>query len=195
MLRNMIEFSLNEASKALNEFMTSKQTVNSLESAANLMILCLKNGGCIYSCGNGGSMCDASHFAEELSGRYRVNRIPLKAIALSDSAYLTCVGNDYGYENSFSRAVEGFGNKGDVLLTISTSGNSANIVNAAKMAKKLNMSVIALTGAKNSNLSKIADVTIHGPESKFSDRIQEIHIKCIHILIQLIEFGVLKITY
>lgn len=195
MLKNMVEFSLNEASKALDEFITSNRTINSLESAANLMILCLKNGGCIYSCGNGGSMCDASHFAEELSGRYRINRTPLRAIALSDSAYLTCVGNDYGYENSFSRAVEGFGNRGDVLLAISTSGNSANIVNAAKMAKRLNMYVIALTGAENSDLSRVADVTIYGPESKFSDRIQEIHIKCIHILIQLIEFGVLNITY
>ena len=132
-------------------------------------------------------MSDAMHFAEELSGRFRDDRPSIPAMAISDPGYLTCTANDYGYDRIFSRFVEGFGNTGDVLLAISTSGNSANIVNAAKSASEKGMAVIALTGKDGGELAKICDVEIRAPKSEYSDRIQEIHIKVIHILVMLIE--------
>ena len=148
---------------------------------------CLKNGGKIISCGNGGSLCDATHFAEELTGRFRNDRGPLPAMAINDPAYLTCGGNDYSFDVAFSRWVEAFGKSGDVLLAISTSGTSPNIIKAAEAAKNLRMKVIALTSKNGKTLSDLADVTIAAPDAPHSDRIQEIHIKVIHILIEAIE--------
>lgn len=139
------------------------------------------------SCGNGGSNCDAMHFAEELSGRFRSDRKALPAISISDPAHITCVGNDYGFEYIFSRYVEALGREGDVLLAISTSGNSSNILNAVKAAKERGMMVIALSGKDGGKLASMADVNIIVSHVGFSDRIQEVHIKIIHILILLIE--------
>ena len=132
-------------------------------------------------------MCDAMHFAEELSGKFREERKPLPAISISDPSHITCVGNDYGFQFVFSKYLEGIGISGDVLLAISTSGNSENIINAANYAKANNIKVVSLTGKDGGKLSGLSDVEIRVPHFGYSDRIQEIHIKVIHILILLIE--------
>ena len=146
-----------------------------------------KAGGKVISCGNGGSHCDAMHFAEELTGRYRENRPGYPAIAISDVSHLSCVSNDFGYEYVFSRYVEAVGREGDVLLGISTSGNSGNIIKAIDAARAKGMKVITLTGKDGGKMAGSADVEIRVPHFGYADRIQEIHIKAIHILIQLIE--------
>jgi D-sedoheptulose 7-phosphate isomerase len=132
-------------------------------------------------------LCDAAHFAEELTGKYRENRNPYSAVAINDPAYITCVGNDYSFEEIFSRYVEAVGKEGDVLLAISTSGNSINVVKSVEMAKALKIKVIGLTCTGVNKLSEICDLVLAAPKSKYSDRIQEIHIKIIHVLIQIIE--------
>jgi D-sedoheptulose 7-phosphate isomerase len=132
-------------------------------------------------------MCDAMHFAEELSGRFREDRKALAAISISDPSHLSCVGNDYGYDFVFSRYLEALGNKGDVLLAISTSGNSANVLNAIAVAKEKGMVVIGLTGKDGGKMASLCDVEIRAPHSSYADRAQEIHIKVIHSLIHYIE--------
>lgn len=186
-LRNIITDSLASAKAELDAFISDPAAVTSIEAAALLMADSLRQGGKIISCGNGGSLCDATHFAEELTGRFREDRRPLPAMAINDPAYLTCVGNDYSFEDVFSRWVEAFGKPGDVLLAISTSGTSANVLKAAEAARKLGMKVVALTSKKGKPLAELADVTIAAPDAPHSDRIQEIHIKVIHILIETIE--------
>ena len=187
MTENIINHSLVDARKELEAFLADPCTVPSVETAAKIMAECLKGGGKIISCGNGGSLCDATHFAEELTGRFRNDRSPFPAMAINDPAYLTCVGNDYSFDIVFSRWVEAFGKPGDVLLAISTSGTSKNIINAAAAAKDTGMKVIALTSKKGKPLSELADVSVMAPDAPNSDRIQEIHIKVIHILIETIE--------
>ena len=186
-IRETIIKSLDEARRALEEFMSSPSALDQIEKAAQICVEALRDGNKIISCGNGGSLCDATHFAEELTGRYRDSRCPLPAIAINDPAYMTCVGNDFGFQNVFSRYVEGVGSKGDVLLAISTSGNSQNILDAVAKAQKKGMKVISLTSLGESKLSPLSDVAICTPRTAHSDRIQEIHIKVIHILIQCIE--------
>ena len=186
-IRETIIKSLDEARRTLEEFMSSPSALDQIEKAAQICVEALRNGNKIISCGNGGSLCDATHFAEELTGRYRDSRCPLPAIAINDPAYMTCVGNDFGFQNVFSRYVEGVGSKGDVLLAISTSGNSQNILDAVAKAQQKGMKVISLTSLGESKLSPLSDVAICTPRTAHSDRIQEIHIKVIHILIQCIE--------
>ena len=186
-MNEIINRSLLEALNTLQEFINNSDNAERIEQAASLMSGCLLKGNKILSCGNGGSLCDATHFAEELTGRYRLNRKPLAAIAMNDPAYLTCVGNDFSFEDTFSRYVEAIGNTNDVLLAISTRGNSENVVRCASKAKLMGMKVVALTREGDNLLKQVSDVTIASPETPFSDRIQEIHIKVIHILIQLIE--------
>ena len=183
----IIKNELNESYRLLKNFIDDDSNINAIESAAELMKVSIKNGGKIISCGNGGSMCDAMHFAEELTGKFREERKPLPAISISDPSHITCVGNDYGFQFVFSKYLEGIGKKGDVLLAISTSGNSENIINAANYAKKNNIKVVSLTGKDGGKLSGLSDVEIRVPHFGYSDRIQEIHIKVIHILILLIE--------
>jgi len=161
--------------------------INSINQAASLMSEAVKNGGKIISCGNGGSHCDAMHFAEELTGRFREHRKPLPAIAISDPTHISCVGNDYGFENIFSRFIEAIGNPGDILLAITTSGNSPNIINAVKSAQSKKLTSIILTGNNGGEVSQMADLSLIVPYNGYSDRIQEIHIKIIHIFILLIE--------
>lgn len=186
-LRNIITDGLAEAKSELDAFINDPLTAPSIMEAANLMATCLTQGGKIISCGNGGSLCDATHFAEELTGRFRDDRRPLPAMAINDPAYITCVGNDYSFEDVFSRWVEAFGKTGDILLAISTSGSSKNILKAAAAARRLGMKVVALTSKKGKSLAELADVVVAAPDAPHSDRIQEIHIKVIHILIQSIE--------
>lgn len=184
---DLIKAELVEAQKVLEQFLSTKANLEAIEKAALLMVQAINSGGKIFSCGNGGSHCDAMHFAEELTGRYRENRKALPAIAISDPSHLSCVSNDFGYDFVFSRYIEGLGRQGDVLLGISTSGNSTNVIRAAEMAKQKGMKVVVLSGKNGGELAELADVEIRIPHFGYADRIQEIHIKVIHILIQLIE--------
>ena len=158
-----------------------------MERGAQLLVEALGSGHKILSCGNGGSMCDAMHFAEELSGRYRDDRKPFAALSLSDPSAMTCIGNDYGFEQVFARQTQALGQAGDVLLAISTSGNSANVLAAATQAKALGMGVLALTGNDGGKLAGLADVEVRVPWSGYADRIQEVHIRCIHAWIDAVE--------
>jgi D-sedoheptulose 7-phosphate isomerase len=186
--------SLQDAQKVLTSFIENKDNVEKINSAINLMVESYQNNGRMFSCGNGGSMCDAMHFAEELTGRFRKERAPLAAMAINDPSHLTCVSNDYGYDVVFSRYVEAWGNKGDVLLAISTSGNSPNVLLAAEAARKKGMKVIGLLGKDGGKLKNMVDVAIV-VDSPVSDRIQEVHIKCIHIFIEGIERSLFPENY
>lgn len=186
---NRIESHFQEALKVLAAFAADKEQMENIQRAAHAMIESLQNGGKILSCGNGGSHCDAMHFAEELTGRYRNHRPGIAAIAISDVSHISCVGNDYGFSQIFSRYIEALGNKGDVLLGISSSGNSENVINAMIEAKNKGMIVIGLTGKDGGKMSSLCDIEIRAPHSEFADRAQEIHIKIIHALIDSIEVG------
>ena len=175
------------AQEVLSSFINDESNWDKMMAAAELMADSIKDGGKVISCGNGGSMSDAMHFAEELTGRFRDDRRGLAAIAISDPTHITCVGNDYGFDYIFSRYIEAVGKPGDVILAISTSGNSANVINAVEAAKSKNMKVVALTGKSGGQLADMADIEIRAPHNGYSDRIQEIHIKVIHVLIQQIE--------
>ncbi|MFM6935247.1 MAG: D-sedoheptulose 7-phosphate isomerase [Flavobacteriales bacterium] len=185
-LHNLIQQQFEEAQRTLDLFQT-EANFSLISSAVELMSTSILKGGKIISCGNGGSMCDAMHFAEELSGRFRDNRRALPAISISDPSHLSCVSNDYGYDFVFSRFIAGLGNENDVLLGISTSGNSKNVVLAVEAAKAKGMKTVVLTGKDGGKLAGMADIEIRAPHTPFADRAQEIHIKVIHSLILGIE--------
>lgn len=191
--QELIKTELTEANQVLNTFLADEGNLHAIEKAAMAMAEAINSGGKILSCGNGGSHCDAMHFAEELTGRYRENRRALPAIAISDPSHISCVSNDFGYEYIFSRYIEGLGKSGDVLLGISTSGNSKNIIRAAEVAQEKGMTVVILSGKDGGNLAELADIEVRVPHFGYADRIQEIHIKVIHILIQLIEKHTIEI--
>ena len=176
-----------EAQQILSAFLADEGNFERIETAVQKIVASFQQGGKIIACGNGGSHCDAMHFAEELTGRYRDDRKALPALAISDSSHITCVGNDYGYDFIFSRFVEAHGKAGDVLLGISTSGNSPNIINALEKARELGMFTIALTGKDGGKIKDLCDLEIRAPKSDYADRAQEIHIKVIHSLIDGIE--------
>jgi D-sedoheptulose 7-phosphate isomerase len=184
---SIISQELKQAAEVLQDFLNKEENLKNIEAAAKLIADSVKQGGKVISCGNGGSHCDAMHFAEELTGRYRDNRKAIPAICVSDPSHISCVSNDFGYEFVFSRYLEALGNKGDVLLGISTSGNSANIIKAAQTAKEKGMKVIILSGKDGGKLAPLADIELRVPHFGYADRIQEVHIKIIHILILLIE--------
>lgn len=190
--QHIISQELREAQSVLDNFLNDPVQIEKIEQAAGIMAEAIIHNGKIISCGNGGSHCDAMHFAEELTGRYRDNRRALPAIAISDVSHLSCVSNDFGFEYVFSRFVEGLGQPGDVLLGLSTSGNSANILRAAEAAKAKGMKVIILSGKDGGKLAGLADIEIRVPHFGYADRIQEIHIKVIHIFMLLIEKMVLR---
>jgi D-sedoheptulose 7-phosphate isomerase len=184
---NSIQQHFEEAHQVLTAVLSDTAFLASVEKAGQAMVASLQQGGKIISCGNGGSMCDAMHFAEELTGRYRDNRPSIAAVSISDPSHITCVGNDYGFNYIFSRYVEGVGKEGDVLLGISTSGNSANIIEAVKAAKAKGITTVCLTGKDGGQLASLCDVEVRVPWMKYADRIQEVHIKVIHSLIDYIE--------
>lgn len=187
MYQDLIKSELTEAADVLNKFLNDEHNIAQIEAAAKLIADSFKQGGKVLSCGNGGSHCDAMHFAEELTGRYRENRPGYPGIAISDPSHLSCVSNDFGYDFVFSRYVEAVGSKGDVLFGLSTSGNSGNILKAIEAAHAKGMKTIALTGKDGGKMAGLADIEIRVPHFGYADRIQEIHIKIIHIVIQLIE--------
>ena len=186
MSTNQVANQFLQALETLQQFNTP-ENFEKIVDAGKIMVSSLQSNGKIISCGNGGSMCDAMHFAEELTGRYRHDRPSIAAIAISDPSHISCVANDYGFEYIFSRYIESIGKKGDVLLAISTSGNSKNVVNAIRAAREKEMLVIGLTGKTGGDMATLCDVEIRAPHSEYADRAQEIHIKVIHSLIDHIE--------
>lgn len=187
-----IKVELQQSADVLAKFLNDPTNLQLINDAALMIANSFKAGHKILSCGNGGSHCDAMHFAEELTGRYRENRPAYPAIAISDVSHISCVSNDFGYDAIFSRYLEGVAQEGDVLFCLSGSGNSKNIIQAMLIAKQLGMKIIALTGNDGGLMAPLADLEIRVPHYGYADRIQEIHIKIIHILIMLIEFEMKK---
>ena len=183
----LIKNSLKEAQRTMENFVSDPATEEAIEKAACLIGNALQKRGKVITCGNGGSLCDATHFAEELTGRFRKNRRPLPAIAINDPAHITCVANDYGYEDIFSNYVEALGNENDVLIGFSTSGNSENVVRAAVKAREAGMKIIGMTCKGKNKLSELADVIIAVDHAGFADRIQEMHILAVHVIIERVE--------
>lgn len=171
----------------IRNFEKLRELAPTIAQAADVWIAALRAGNKIIFCGNGGSAADAQHLAGELVGRYKFNRPPLPAISLStDTSILTAVGNDYGFEQVFARQVKALGKKGDVLVAISTSGNSPNVLLATRVARELGITTIALTGENGGKLKDEADICLNAPSSK-TNNIQETHIACGHIICGLAE--------
>ncbi|MEO8069849.1 MAG: SIS domain-containing protein, partial [Acidobacteriota bacterium] len=171
-MRDVITAALTDAAGALAALMADDVALGNIEKGAEAMANTLRQGGRVLSCGNGGSLCEASHFAEELTGRFRRDRRPLAAMAINDPGHMTCVANDIGFDEVFARGVEAHGRRGDTLLAISTSGRSANVIKAATRARESGMVVVAVTGKRGSLLAEIADIEICTPAGPFSDRVQ-----------------------
>ncbi len=186
-MKDHIRSSLSEAQSALDSLLSNDEQLSNVEQAAELLVNALSQGKTIFSCGNGGSMCDAMHFAEELTGRYRKNRKGHAAVSISDPSHISCVANDFGYEYIFSRYLESHAEEGDVLLGISTSGTSKNVVQAAKVAQEMGVHTVILSGQEAEQLQSLASVYICTKGGDFADRVQELHIKILHIFIELIE--------
>ncbi len=184
---NNIKKDFLEAQHILNDFISNEINLENIKSAGDIIVKSIQSGKKIISCGNGGSMSDAMHFAEELTGRFRNHRQAIAAISISDPTHISCTANDYGYDFIFSRYIEAVGQKGDILFAISTSGNSKNVIEACKVAREKGMKIIALTGKDGGDLANICDIEIRAPKSDYADRAQEIHIKIIHSIIHYIE--------
>lgn len=186
---SIIEEELRSAATVLDAFLADADQLANVASAARILAAAFDRGAKAISCGNGGSHCDAMHFAEELTGRFRENRKGFAAIAISDVSHISCVGNDFGFDYIFSRFVDAVGRPGDVLFALSTSGNSANVINALASARQAGMTSIVLAGKDGGRIvgENLADLVITVPHHGYADRIQEVHIKVIHILILLIE--------
>lgn len=194
-MRDDILASLNEARVSLDNFINNSNEIDKIEKAAKLIVNSFQSGNVIFSCGNGGSMSDAIHFAEELSGKFRNPRSALPALAISDPGHISCVSNDYGYEHIFRRFLEAHLKNGDTLLAISTSGTSKNVINAAEFVKENGGKVISLTGKEGTALGTISDIDICAVAGQYADRVQELHIKIIHILIEMVEREIFPENY
>jgi len=182
-----IRASFTEALATLQAFLQDPAHLQGVAAFADAAYATLRSGGLLMSCGNGGSMCDAMHFAEEWTGRFRGNRSALPALAFSDPSQLTCISNDFGYDEVFARQVEAHGKPGDLLVAISTSGNSPNILRACEVAREREVGTVALLGKGGGRLKDLVDVAIVVPSAQTSDRIQEVHIKVLHIVIEAVE--------
>ena len=184
-----------EAQTALQNLIANEASIQAIANAGEALAATFKQGGQVFSCGNGGSMCDAMHFAEELSGRYRLNRAALPASSISDAGYMSCVANDFGYDFVFSRYLEAHAKKGDCLVAISTSGKSKNVMAAVDVAKARGMTIIGMMGKPDTPLWHAADIKISAPGGAYADRVQEMHIKAIHIMIELVERALFPENY
>lgn len=185
-VESIIRASLDEAQSLLDQFITDPRTVKVMDQTTQMICAVFRERGRVFACGNGGSMCDAMHFAEEWTGRFRGDRQPLPAMALSDPAHLTCVANDFGFDEVFARSITAFGRPGDLLIAISTSGNSQNVIRAIEAAKSVEMKTFALLGKNGGKMKTMADFWLIAP-GQTSDRIQEIHMTVLHILIEAAE--------
>ena len=183
-----------DAAKTLQRFSEDPEQIKKCAQFSDLLISAYKNQATVFSCGNGGSHCDAMHFAEEMTGRYRKDRRPLGALALGDASHVTCVSNDYGFKYIFARQVEGLARSGDLLIGLSTSGNSENVMMAFEAAKAKNVKTIALLGKDGGKIKGMADLAIVVP-AETSDRIQEMHIKLIHTVIETVERAIFPENY
>jgi D-sedoheptulose 7-phosphate isomerase len=169
------------------EYLNQPESLAFIETASLWISECFRAEGKILIAGNGGSLCDAMHFAEELTGQFRARRKALPAIALSDPGHLTCVANDMGFEDVFSRGVEAFGKPGDLLVLLTTSGNSPNLIRAAEVAKEKNLKTIAFLGKSGGKLRGSCDLEWIVSGFQYSDRVQEAHMAAIHIIIEMVE--------
>ena len=181
-----IKEDFSSSQSVLNSFIHNESNFQHIQMASDLLIACINSGGKIISCGNGGSMCDAMHFSQELSGFFNKKRKALPAICISDPSHITCVANDTSFDFVFSRYIESLGKEKDVLFAISTSGRSQNIINAAKEAKKKSMKVVCLSSLDGADLKSYSDVSICVDTEK-TDRCQEVHSTIIHSIINYIE--------
>lgn len=184
---NSIKKDFLEAQNILGDFILNEKNFENIKYAGDIIVKSILSGKKVISCGNGGSMSDAMHFAEELTGRFRDNRQAIAAISISDPTHISCTANDFGYDYIFSRYLEAVGQEGDTLFAISTSGNSKNVLEACRIAREKGIKIIALTGKDGGKLANNCDIEIRAPKSDFADRAQEIHIKIIHSLIHYIE--------
>jgi D-sedoheptulose 7-phosphate isomerase len=178
---------LEESAATLAAFLEDEENLLASERFAESALLTLQRGGRLFSCGNGGSMSDAMHFAEEWTGRFRKDREPLPAMAFSDPAALSCIANDFGYQEVFARQLEAHGRAGDLLVTLSTSGESTNLLRAAAVAKELDITVVALLGRGGGKLASEVDIPIIVPRATSADRIQEVHLQVLHAVIETVE--------
>ncbi|CAN5576813.1 D-sedoheptulose 7-phosphate isomerase [soil metagenome] len=185
---------LTEAQATLDTFLKDPAQLEKCERFSNMLVETFQSGGKLFTCGNGGSHCDAMHFAEEFTGRYRKDRKPLGALAMGDASHVTCVSNDYGFDQIFSRQLEGLARKGDILVGLSTSGNSANVIKAFESAKQMGIHTVALLGKDGGKLAPMADLAIV-IKATTSDRIQEMHIKLIHTVIETVERQIFPENY
>jgi D-sedoheptulose 7-phosphate isomerase len=183
-----------EAQETLKGFLADSSQLERCAQFSKVLTETFKSGGKLFTCGNGGSHCDAMHFAEEFTGRYRKDRAPLGALALGDSSHVTCVANDYGFNEIFSRQLIGLARKGDMLVGLSTSGNSENVIRAFQAAKEIGVKTVALLGRDGGKLKAMADLAIVIP-AQTSDRIQEMHIKIIHTVIETVERALFPQNY
>lgn len=193
--RGAIRASFETARATLDAFLADPANLDAVARFAEMCREALAAGNKLMACGNGGSMCDAMHFAEEWTGRFRGNRSALPAIAFSDPSQLTCIANDFGYDEVFARSVEAYGRPGDVLVCMSTSGNSPNAIRAIEQAKAMGVRTVALLGKGGGRMLGMADLAIVVPDATTSDRIQEIHIKVLHIAIEAVERAVFPENY
>ncbi len=184
-----------EARATLDAFLADPACLAGVQRFAELGAQTLRRGGTLLSCGNGGSMCDAMHFAEEWTGRFRKDRAALPAIAFSDPSQLTCIANDFGFDAIFARSVEAYGREGDLLVAISTSGSSPNILRALETARAKGLATVGLLGKGGGRARELCDVAIVVPRAATSDRIQEIHIKVLHIVIEAVERELFPANY
>lgn len=185
-MQNALAQSFKNAAELLIQFYEETDNLTKLTGLAQLFSKCFQENNKILICGNGGSACDAMHFAEEFTGRYRKDRKALPVVHLLDAGHVTCVGNDYGFEEIFARGVEAFGRPGDWLIGLSTSGNSENVIRAFQKAKELKLNTLALLGKEGGKLKGTCDFEFIIP-GKTADRIQEVHMTILHILIEGVE--------
>ena len=182
-----VRASFEEARSTLEAFLADEENLSAVQRFADAAHATLERGGLLMSCGNGGSMCDAMHFAEEWTGRFRQDHSALAAVAFSDPSHLTCIANDFGYDEVFAREVEAYGKEGDLLVAISTSGNSPNVLRACEVARERGVTVVGLLGKGGGKMKDLVDIPIIVPNATTSDRIQEVHIKVLHITIEAVE--------
>ena len=194
-LINPLRAAFEEAAATLAAFLDDPACLEGMERFADLAEVTLRRGGKLLACGNGGSMCDAMHFAEEWTGRFRSDRDPLPALAFSDPSQLTCIANDFGFDEVFARSVAAYGRPGDMLVVLSTSGGSPNSLRACTTARERGLTTVGLLGKGGGKARELVDVAIVVPRATTSDRIQEVHIKCLHIAIETVERRMFPANY
>lgn len=190
-MKQIFESSFRDAADRLAEFRSDTKTLQVLVEIAERLLECFANGGKALVCGNGGSLADAMHFAEEWTGRFRQDRRPYPVIALSDPTHMSCVGNDYGFDDVFARSVQALGRPGDLLLVLSTSGRSKNLVRACQAGREAAMTVVGFLGRGGGEVLPLCDLAVMAP-GETSDRIQELHMLALHVLIEAVESNLIE---